>query len=148
MIAPEILGIPEKLDRLSLEGKATWTKIFQDLTAAIDSLGLCLFTSFALGADDYRDMYNAITGADITTEELLLAGDRIWNLERLYNLKAGIDPGQDTLPKRLLEDPIAEGPSEGHVHRLGELLPQYYQERGWGADGRPTDAKLAELALP
>jgi aldehyde:ferredoxin oxidoreductase len=147
MIAPEILGIPEKLDRLSLEDKATWTKTFQDLTAVIDSLGLCLFTSFALGADDYRDMYNAITGEEVTTEDLLKTGERIWNLERLFNLKAGVDPKEDTLPKRLLEEPIVAGPSQGHVHHLGELLPQYYQERGWSADGKPTEAKLAELAI-
>jgi len=147
MIAPEILGIPEKLDRLSLDGKAAWTKIFQDLTAVIDSLGLCLFTSFALGADDYRDMYSAITGVEITTEDLLQTGERIWNLERVFNLEAGVDPSEDKLPKRLLEEPIPEGPSQGHVHRLGELLPQYYQERGWSVEGRPTEAKLTELAL-
>ena len=147
MIAPEILGVPEKLDPLSIDGKASWTKTFQDLTAVIDSLGLCLFTSFALGAEDYRDLYNAITAENVTTEDLLKTGERIWNLERLFNLEAGIAPEEDTLPRRLLEEPISAGPSQGHVHRLGELLPQYYQERGWSADGRPTEAKLAELAI-
>jgi len=70
MISPEILGIPQQLDRFSLEGKATWVKAFQDLTAVIDSLGVCLFTSFALNADDYRDMFNAIVGETWTTEKL------------------------------------------------------------------------------
>ena len=147
LISPEILGLPEQLDRFSLEGKATWVKIFQDLTAVIDSLGLCLFTSFAIGADDYKDLFNAIAGENWTTEETLDAGDRIWNLERMYNLKAGVDPSQDTLPKRLLTEPMPSGPSKGHVHRLGELLPQYYAERGWSADGIPTEKKLAELQL-
>ena len=147
LISPEILGLPEQLDRFSLEGKATWVKIFQDLTAVIDSLGLCLFTSFAIGADDYKDLFNAIAGENWTTEETLDAGDRIWNLERMYNLKAGVDPSQDTLPKRLLAEPMPSGPSKGHVHRLGELLPQYYAERGWSADGVPTEKKLAELQL-
>lgn len=147
IISPEILGIPEQLDRFALDDKAMWVKIFQDLTAVIDSLGLCLFTSFAIGADDYKDLFNAIVGEQWTTEEILAAGDRIWNLERMYNLKAGIDPTQDTLPKRLLEDPMPSGPSEGHVHRLEELLPQYYSERGWSKDGVPTEAKLAELQL-
>ncbi|MDH7480125.1 MAG: aldehyde ferredoxin oxidoreductase family protein, partial [Syntrophomonadaceae bacterium] len=64
MISPEILGLPEKLDRFSIEGKATWVKIFQDLTAAIDSLGLCLFTSFALGAEEYAQLFNAAAGTD------------------------------------------------------------------------------------
>ncbi|MHC4569427.1 MAG: aldehyde ferredoxin oxidoreductase family protein [Planctomycetota bacterium] len=147
MIAPEIVGLPEKLDPLSLEGKAVWVKAFQDLTAVIDSLGLCLFTSFALGADDYRDMFNAIAGQDLTTEELCEAGDRIWNLERMFNLKAGVGPDQDRLPKRLVSEPIPSGPCKGHVHRLPELLPEYYKERGWNQQGLPTEEKLAQLEI-
>ena len=119
----------------------------QSVAAVIDSLGLCLFTSFALGADDYRDMFNAIAGQDLTTESLLQAGDRIWNLERMFNLKAGISPDQDKLPRRLLSEPIASGPCKGHVHRLPELLPEYYKERGWDEQGLPTEKKLAELAI-
>lgn len=147
MIAPEIVGLPEKLDPLSLDGKAVWVKIFQDLTAVIDSLGLCLFTSFALGADDYKDMFNSIVGQDWTTEALLEAGDRIWNIERIFNLKAGISPEQDTLPRRLLTEPIPNGPCKGHVHRLGELLPDYYKERGWNEQGLPSESKLAQLDI-
>jgi len=147
MIAPEIVGLPEKLDPLSLEGKATWVKAFQDLTAVIDSLGLCLFTSFALGADDYRDLFNAIVGKDLTTEQLWLAGDRIWNLERVFNLKAGVGPDQDRLPRRLVSEPIPSGPCKGNVHRLPELLPEYYKERGWDQKGLPTEEKLAQLEI-
>ena len=147
MISPEILGLPEKLDRFALDGKAVWVKAFQDLTAVIDSLGLCLFTSFALNADDYRDMFNAIVGEDWSTETLLETGERIWNIERLFNLKAGVRPDQDKLPPRLLNDPIAAGPSKGHVHRLAELLPEYYSQRGWGEDGIPAEPKLAELGI-
>ena len=147
MIAPEIVGLPEKLDPLSIEGKAVWVKIFQDLTAVIDSLGLCLFTSFALGADDYTDMFNAIVGQDWTNETLLEAGDRIWNMERMFNLKAGIGPEQDTLPRRLLTEPIPKGPCKGHVHRLPEMLPEYYKERGWNEQGLPTEAKLTQLDI-
>jgi len=147
MISPEILGLPEKLDRFSTEGKAVWVKAFQDLTAVIDSLGLCLFTSFALNADDYRDMFNAIVGADRTTEDILQAGDRIYNLERQFNLTAGISPADDTLPKRLLDEGIPEGPSKGHVAELGKLLPEYYRHRGWDEGGIPTPDKLAELGI-
>lgn len=147
MISPEILGLPEKLDRFATDGKATWVKIFQDLTAAIDSLGMCLFTSFAIGADEYRAMFTAITGEEMTTEQLMEAGDRIYNLERQFNLAAGISPDQDTLPKRVLDEPISEGPSKGHVAELGKLLPQYYKERGWDEGGIPTQAKLAELGI-
>ncbi|MHC5073830.1 MAG: aldehyde ferredoxin oxidoreductase family protein [Planctomycetota bacterium] len=147
LISPEILGVPEQLDRFSLEGKAVWVKAFQDLTAVIDSLGLCLFTSFAMGADDYWAVYCAITGVDISKEKFLAAGERIWNLERVFNLSAGVKPDQDKLPKRLLKEPIPEGPSKGHVHRLSELLPQYYKERGWSEEGIPTDDKLAALGI-
>ncbi len=116
-ISPEILGLPQPLDRFATEGKAEWTKIFQDFTAAIDSVGLCLFTSFALGADDYADLYNAVCGTNLSGNDFIEHGERIWNLERLFNLKAGIDPSQDTLPKRLLEDPVPSGPSKGWLSK-------------------------------
>lgn len=147
MISPEILGLPEKLDRFTLEGKAEWVKIFQDLTAFIDSAGLCLFTSFAMNVDDYTAMINAILGTDWTGKDILEAGERIWNMERLYNLEAGIDPSQDTLPKRLLEDPIPEGPSKGNVARLSEMLPEYYEKRGWDKTGIPTEERKKYLGL-
>ncbi len=147
MIAPEILGSPEKLDPFSLEGKPTWVKLFQDLTAAIDALGICLFTSFILTAEDYTQLFNLAVGENWTPQELFLVGERIWNLERIFNLKAGIRPEEDTLPKRLLEEPIPNGPAKGHVHRLSELLPQYYKVREWSEQGIPTLEKLTALGL-
>ncbi|GAW29823.1 aldehyde ferredoxin oxidoreductase C-terminal domain-containing protein, partial [Carboxydocella sp. ULO1] len=84
------------------------------------SLGLCLFTSFALGAQDYADLYNAATGENLTAEQLLACGERIWNNERLFNLQEGYTAQDDTLPRRLLEEPIPDGPSKGSVHRLAE----------------------------
>jgi aldehyde:ferredoxin oxidoreductase len=92
-------------------------------------------------------MFNAIVGQDLTTEELCEAGDRIWNLERMFNLKAGVGPDQDRLPKRLVSEPIPSGPCKGHVHRLPELLPEYYKERGWNEQGLPTQEKLAQLEI-
>ncbi|HDL60200.1 MAG TPA: aldehyde ferredoxin oxidoreductase [candidate division WOR-3 bacterium] len=147
MISPEILGVPEKLETQKLEGKAQWVKIFQDLTAVIDSAGLCLFSSFALNADDYKDMIVAATGFDYSTDDVMKCGDRIWNLERLFNLKAGIKPEEDTLPKRFLEEPLPEGPQKGAVVKLRELLPEYYKVRGWSEKGIPTEEKLKELEL-
>lgn len=147
MISPEILGYPEKLDRFSLEGKAAYAKVFHDLTAVIDSLGLCIFTTFGLGLPDFVDMYNAVVGEEHDNESLLRAGDRIWTLEKLFNLKAGLTKADDTLPKRLLEDQIAEGPSKGNVHRLDVLLPEYYNVRGWDGEGVPTDDTLKALGL-
>ncbi|MEW6624191.1 MAG: aldehyde ferredoxin oxidoreductase family protein [Bacillota bacterium] len=147
LVAPEIAGIPEKLDRFTMEGKASWAKLFQDLFAAIDSLGLCIFTSFALGADDYAAMFSAATGEEITGADLMKVGDRVWNVEKIFNLANGYTKADDTLPKRLLEEPIPEGPSQGHVNKLAEALPEYYKIRGWDEEGVPTEEKLAELGL-
>jgi len=147
MISPEVLGLPEKLERLELKDKPFWVKTFQDLTAFIDSTGLCLFTSFALDANDYAEIYNNIVGTEWKAEDALAAGERIYNLERRFNLEAGIGAETDTLPKRLLKDKMPEGPTEGHVHRLSELLPEYYELRGWDEKGVPTKKKLAELGL-
>jgi aldehyde:ferredoxin oxidoreductase len=147
LISPEILGAPEKLDPQEVEGKPMWAKIFQDLTGVIDSSGLCLFTSFSLGAEDYNDLISAATGFDMTVDEMMQVGERIWNMERKFNQDSGIDPKEDTLPKRFFDEPITVGPNKGKVHRLPEMLPKYYEVRGWSADGRPTKEKLAELSL-
>ena len=147
LISPEILGVPEKLDPQELESKPNWAVIFQNLTGVIDSAGLCLFTSFSLGAEDYQQVINAATGFDLSVDELMMVGERIWNMERKFNQDAGIEPSEDTLPKRFFEEPAKEGPNKGKVHQLHKLLPKYYELRGWTAEGRPTPEKLAELSL-
>lgn len=146
LISPEVLGLPEQLDRTAVEGKAQWCKIFQDLTAVIDSMGLCLFSSFALGAPNYAALLNAGTGTDYTAEELLTVGERIYNLERLFNKAAGMKPEDDRLPKRLTEEPIKNGPSEGMRSRIDVTLPQYYEVRGW-ENAFPTEETLRRLGL-
>ena len=145
-ISPEILGLPEQIDRTVTEGKAGWVKVFQDLTAVIDSMGNCLFTSFALGAPQYAALLNAATGTNWTVEELLGIGERIYNIERMFNKAAGMKPEDDRLPKRLLEEPIADGPSKGMVSKLDVMLPEYYEVRGW-VNAFPTDETLKKLGL-
>lgn len=146
MISPEVLGLPEQLDRTVTTDKAAWAKTFQDLTAVIDSMGHCLFTSFAMGAPEYTDLLNAATGTTWTVEEVLNIGDRIYNIERMFNKAAGMKPEDDRLPKRLLEEPISDGPSEGMVSQLPLTLPQYYEARGW-VNAFPTDETLKKLGL-
>ena len=146
-IAVEILGNPVKMDNLTTEGKAQVTIAFQNLTAALDSTGACLFATFGMGADELAQMVSTLTGVSYPTEELLRAGERIWNLERLWNLKAGFTAKDDTLPERLLKVPLPSGAAKGNVNRLGEMLPEYYQLRGWDKHGVPTEKKLKELAL-
>lgn len=145
-ISPEVLGLPAPADRTEIEGKAALTKIFQDLTAVIDSMGLCLFTSFALGADEYANLLNAATGTEYTAEELLLVGERIYNIERMFNKAAGMKSEDDGLPKRLTEEPITNGPSKGMLSKINITLPEYYEARGW-ENAFPTEETLARLGL-
>jgi aldehyde:ferredoxin oxidoreductase len=146
MISPEILGLPEKLDPYSNEDKPKWTIILQDLTSAINSSVVCLFTSFALGLPEYAGMLAAITGFDLDAEKLLKLGERVTNLERLMNNMYGLDRKEDILPKRLTQEPIPAGPSKGQVSHVPEMIDEYYRLRGW-IDGKPTAEKLKELGI-
>lgn len=146
MISPEVLGLPQQLDRTVADDKAAWTKLFQDLTAVIDSMGHCLFTSFAMGAPEYTDLLNASTGTNWTVEQVLEIGDRIYNIERMFNKAAGMKSEDDRLPKRLIQEPIVNGPSKGMLSQLPLTLPQYYEARGW-VDAFPTDETLKKLGL-
>ncbi|PTV93473.1 aldehyde:ferredoxin oxidoreductase [Halanaerobium saccharolyticum] len=146
MISPEVLGVPEKLDPQELKGKPKWVMTFQDLTAVIDSIGMCLFTSFALGLDDYREIVNAGTQFEYSSDSLLETGERIYNLERQFNLEAGISPEEDKLPARF-DEPLPDGPQKGISTKYREILPEYYEVRGWQEDGWISDQKLKDMKL-
>ena len=147
-ISQEVIDWPYAVDRLKYEGKAELTKYMQDFTAVIDSSGMCLFTIFGMGyIRDYGPILRAVTGIPYSDDELMEAGERIWNMERLFNLKARFTKKDDTLPPRLLKEPIPSGPSKGEVCELDRMLPEYYQLRGWDEEGRPTKEKLEELGL-
>ena len=145
-ISPEILGLPEKLDPYAVEDKPRWTIILQDLTSAINSSVVCLFSSFALGLPEYAGMLAAVTGFDLDADKLLKLGERVTNLERLMNNKYGLDRNEDILPKRLTEEPVPEGPAKGQISHVPEMIDEYYALRGW-VDGKPTEEKLKELEL-
>ena len=147
-ISAEVFGVPQKVDPFTIEGKAAMSKASQDVTAFVDSTGACLFTTFALEPADIHAMLELATGVGYTLDEVLQIGERIWNLERLFNLRAGLSSKDDTLPRRILEEPIPAGPAKGKVARLGEMLPEYYRLRGWDPQGVPTQEKLRELDLP
>jgi len=147
MTSPEVLGIPVKTDPDNPAEAPELLKVFQDLTALVDSAGLCLFTTFGIGLPEIAAQYRTATGVDISDEELLMAGERIWNLERLFNLKAGFTRADDTLPDRLLNEPMKGGPHMGRKVRLDEMLPVYYNLRGWDEEGVPADAKKNDLGL-
>ena len=146
-VASEVLGIPVKTDPLVSEGKPELVKAFQDATAAFDSAGICIFTSFAWGLADVAPQVAAACGPEFTLENLSLIGERIWNMERDFNNKAGFTNKDDTLPPRLLNEPAKTGPAKGLVSKLPEMLPKYYQVRGWNADGTLTTATRERLGL-
>jgi aldehyde:ferredoxin oxidoreductase len=146
-VSSEILGIPEKTDPLVTDGKAGLVKAFQDATAAVDSSGLCIFTTFAWTLDDIAPQIDGALPGEWSVDKLLEVGERVWNLERQYNLQAGFTAKDDTLPKRLLKDAAKTGPAKGLVAGLDKMLPEYYQLRGWTKEGVPTNETLSRLAL-
>jgi aldehyde:ferredoxin oxidoreductase len=146
-IASEVLGIPVKTDPLEHEGKPELVKAFQDATAAFDSSGLCVFTTFAWGLADLAPQLQAACGEQYTTEELEKIGERIWNMEREFNNAAGFTKADDSLPKRLLTEAAKTGPAKGKVNMLAEMLPKYYAARGWDSEGVPTSATRERLGL-
>jgi len=147
-VASEILGIPEKTDPLESAGKPGLVKAFQDATAAVDSAGLCVFTTFAWTMDDIAPQVAAACEGDWSTERMMEVGERIWNMERAFNEKAGSTGADDTLPQRLLKDAAASGPAQGRVSELDKMLPKYYELRGWNAQGMVTDETRRKFSLP
>jgi len=146
-VASEVLGIPVKTEQADAEGKPELVKAFQDATAVVDSVGLCLFTTFAWGMDNIAPQIDAACEGDWSVENCLEAGERIWNMERLFNQAAGFTADDDKLPKRLLKEAIKGGPTDGQVSRLGDMLPKYYEIRGWTPKGEVTTETRERLSL-
>jgi aldehyde:ferredoxin oxidoreductase len=146
-VASEVLGIPVKTDPLVTEGKAGLVKAFQDATAVFDSSGLCIFTSFAWSLADIQPQIDAACEGDWTMEKLNEVGERIWNLERQFNLAAGFTAKDDDLPPRLKTEPAKTGPAKGLVNGIDKMRPEYYAVRGWDANGKPTGETLKRLGL-
>lgn len=147
MIGPEILGTPALVDRFKPDGKADLVINFQNLYAALDSMILCVFTQFALNPSHYAKFMTATTGLTFTGPDLMKIGERIWNLERLFNIREGFGKRDDVLPPRFLETPLPEGGSRGRTVFLDKMLKEYYHLREWDDEGVPLERKLRELDL-
>jgi len=148
------IDLKGKVDRLKAEkGRGKLVKDSEDLYALIDSLIICKNAKGTLykEAADMAKLYSLVTGADMTAEELSLAGERIINLAKLINLREGLTREDDTLPWKVMNQPIPDdGPAKGAVvteDELDLLLDDYYQARGWSVEGVPSKAKLQELGL-
>ncbi|OEU49249.1 MAG: hypothetical protein BA861_03035 [Desulfobacterales bacterium S3730MH5] len=143
----EVLGVHEELDPLTTEGKPELVKRYQDMAAIMDSLGLCNWPLMGLKFNNLVPMINSCLGTEYRADDLLRIGERIWNQERLYNMKAGFDHTHDTLPERFLKEPIKDGPAQGQISKLDEMLPRYYELRGWSEKGEPRAETLEALDL-
>jgi aldehyde:ferredoxin oxidoreductase len=150
----ELFGVGKKTDGLTYEGKAELTKHFQEIFTLIDAAGLCVFVSVRYALDTLNgywptritEMINHATGATYTPESLLEAAERVYNLERLFLVKAGFTRADDTLASRMME-PMPAGPLKGETFELDRLLDDYYALRGWDSNGIPTQERLERLGI-
>ena len=143
-----------KVDRLKAEkGRGKLVKDAEDIYALIDSLIICKNAKGTLykKIEEMAKLYNLVTGIEMTTEQLGIAAERISTLAKLINIREGFSRKDDTLPWKVMNQPITEeGPAKGAVvtqEELDLLLDDYYQARGWNADGIPTKDTLQKLGL-
>ena len=139
---------------LRYETKAGLMRWHENWHCVVDSLGLCKLEGIAIKPllpKHFQRMLAAATGWDVSVADLERIGERIWNLERLFNVREGMGRSDDFPPRRLLEEPIATGPARGErLNRKSyeQMLTEYYRLRGWDSEtGIPTNEKLLELAL-
>ncbi|MFB6215279.1 MAG: aldehyde ferredoxin oxidoreductase family protein, partial [Candidatus Bipolaricaulia bacterium] len=147
LVGAEILGAPEMINRFGHTGKASLAVEEQDVGAVYDSLTICRFSHYAVPNPMVARLLSAAIGEEVNTEKLIRFGERIHNLERLFNLREGFGREDDTLPDRLLSEPLQSGPAEGKVVKLEPMLEEYYETRGWDETGKPTEKKAKELGL-
>jgi aldehyde:ferredoxin oxidoreductase len=147
----EIKGTPWVVDPLAVEGKGELTKYVQDETAAAETAIFCTFpiSSQMVTLDLYSKLLYSATGIEKfkNPKYLWLVGERIFNLEKAFNIRDASNPNQDAMPERILKEPVPREPSKGQVFELDTLLQDYYMVRGWNKQGIPTKEKLEALGL-
>ena len=154
----EIFGVPvpSQVDRLAIEGKGKLTMWNQDIQAVTcDCAPMCKFLLDmavpAIACQNTADLMDAITGLSLTPEEVMKVGERVTNLAKAFNVREGFTRADDTLPERLMTEPLKAGASKGQLisrKDLDTMLDEYYSERGWDVKtGIPTRTKLEELGL-
>ncbi len=151
--APELTGAFWKLsdiDRFSTDWKGYEVKTGEDFMTVYDTLGMCKFSRGLFFIEGLLDGVKAVTGKDFDVSEMMTIGERIYNLERLYNVREGLTRKDDYLPYRVTHDPISNGVSKGHYvkeEELQRMLDEYYMVRGWSKEGVPTKMQLFKLGL-
>jgi len=147
MAALEIFAAPKKIDRFTIGGKPDLLALKQNQKAIEDSLVICTFASWSLGLDYYARFLTALTGTNYDVTTLTQIGERIYTLERLYNIREGLSKNDDILPPRFLNEPLQEGMSKDHVVPLDVMLKQYYFVRGWDENGVPRKELIEKLGI-
>jgi aldehyde:ferredoxin oxidoreductase len=132
---------------VTTEGKAELVKSTQDLAGAIDSSGICMFTNVMFPPEHLAQMLDAACEGDWDLARLQDTGERIWNLERQFNLAAGFTREDDCLPERTTREPARGGAGDGQVADITQMLAEYYSLRGWDQEGVPLRETLARLGL-
>ena len=145
-IAAEFLQVLGDFDRFAYEGKAKLVRDMQDSTVIIDSIIMCMFTvDLGISVDLYAKAINLATGMNVTGDQVYEIGARVNTMERLFNLREGIDSSQDILPRRFLEEGASD--PEGHTVDVSRMMKEYYELRGWSEDGVPKPETLKKLAI-
>jgi aldehyde:ferredoxin oxidoreductase len=138
------------VDRFSFKQKGFEVKIHEDMMTIYDILGLCKFSRHMFFIEGLPELVSAVTGFNTSTSSLLTIGERVYNIQRAFNAREGLNRKDDSLPERVFLDPIPKGKSKGSVltrEEFEEMLNEYYAARGWSINGIPTKAKLAALDL-
>ena len=151
--APELTGAfwkMKNIDRLSSQHKGYEVKTGEDFMTVYDILGMCKFSRSLFWIEGLLDGIKAVTGIDYTVGEIMNIGERVYNLDRLINVREGLSRKDDYLPYRVTHEPIKNGVSKGNYvteEELQRMLDDYYTARGWSKEGIPTKMRLFELGL-
>jgi len=144
----EWLGTEPRIDPFTIEDKPAVVKAKTEAAAIIDSVGICMFATFAISVEeDLFNLTNASTGFEFSREEFMLIGERINNLTRSFNAREGFTSKDDKLPWRAVHEPAPKGGCKGMTSKAQEMLQRYYRISGWTADGIPKREKLKQLGL-
>jgi aldehyde:ferredoxin oxidoreductase len=142
------LGLHEVQDRFGTVKKGELVAKTQDLMSLFDSIKLCKFLLYGgVKLTHILEWFNAVTGWEMSQTEIMRAGERIYNLKRMYNVRCGITRKDDTAPTRMLREKRGEGGAAENLPPFSEALDEYYRYRGWDQNGIPTKTKLLELGL-
>jgi aldehyde:ferredoxin oxidoreductase len=135
------------IDRYSTDRKGEMVATMDDLMSLYDTLGICKFSRHVYLVDSLPDLVECVTGIRYSTEELFRIGAMANRMKKIINIRAGFSRKDDSLPPRILLDPIPEGPSKGSKvseEELSVMLDDYYEAKGWDRDGNPSEEQIKE----